>query len=180
MRAHSSVAASELGIGGAGVLAERGRRPAVDEGGELVVAAALGGVDGVLAGGVLLAAVGAVLEQDAAGFAEAGRRRQVERGGPVGGGGVDLDAALEDRGGALRPVVVPAIVMPDVKLAVPMSTAEGGPGVQQIVIAPPRNFVRQQSSRLQEAAAQNPMKSLVMNMLLTSLLTALVPLVIVF
>ena len=70
--------------------------------------------------------------------------------------------------------------MPDVKLAVPTSTAEGGPGVQQIVIAPPRNFVRQQSSRLQEAAAQNPMKSLVMNMLLTSLLTALVPLVIVF
>ena len=70
--------------------------------------------------------------------------------------------------------------MPDVKLAVPMSTAEGGPGVQQIVIAPPRNFVRQQSSRLQEAAAQNPMKSLVMNMLLTSLLTALVPLIIVF
>ena len=70
--------------------------------------------------------------------------------------------------------------MPDAKLAVPMSTAEGGPGVQQIVIAPPRNFVRQQSSRLQEAAAQNPMKSLVMNMLLTSLLTALVPLVIVF
>ena len=42
--------------------------------------------------------------------------------------------------------------MPDVKLAVPMSTAEGGPGVQQIVIAPPRNFVRQQSSRLEEAA----------------------------
>ena len=38
--------------------------------------------------------------------------------------------------------------MPDVKLAVPMSTAEGGPGVQQIVIAPPRNFVRQQSSHL--------------------------------
>ena len=28
--------------------------------------------------------------------------------------------------------------MPDVKLAVPTSTAEGGPGVQQIVIAPPR------------------------------------------
>ena len=70
------------------------------------MAAALGGVDGRGAGGVLLAAVGAVLEQDAAGFAEAGRRRQVERGGPVGGGGVDLDAALEDRGGALRPVVV--------------------------------------------------------------------------
>ena len=66
------------------------------------------------------------------------------------------------------------------RIAVPTSTAEGGPGVQQIVIAPPRNFVRQQSSRLQEAAAQNPMKSLVMNMLLTSLLTALVPLVIVF
>ena len=81
---------------------------------------------------------------------------------------------------AVRDAQRDAIVMPDVKLAVPTSTAEGGPGVQQIVIAPPRNFVRQQSSRLQEAAAQNPMKSLVMNMLLTSLLTALVPLVIVF
>ena len=58
------------------------------------MAAALGGVDGRGAGGVLLPAVGAVLEQDAAGFAEAGGRRQVERGGPVGGGGVDLAAVF--------------------------------------------------------------------------------------